>query len=100
MDFNGWSPANELIDINLKACGERRPHCELEVVEVFDDLTTFCEMNHHRKPDQFLHDPRPRARNYLTKTGLPQGLTPKYMSATRCDGVALGEGRSEWPPLP
>ncbi|MGW5361189.1 hypothetical protein [Actinopolymorpha pittospori] len=67
-DFAGWTREDELLAVTREQSGD------IEPVLVTSDLTTFCENNDHRRPDQFWADPRPRAREYLTRFDGPGSL--------------------------
>ncbi|OYN98281.1 hypothetical protein CGZ95_13960 [Enemella evansiae] len=69
-DHCGWHAANDLIRVNEEF--EARP---LVRVEVTIGLTEFCQDHHHRMPDQYHDDPRPRARNYVSR------FRPPWMQA-------------------
>ncbi|MCA2217152.1 hypothetical protein [Jidongwangia harbinensis] len=71
-DHSGWNPESHLIEIN--ADFERRM---VQRVSVGVGLDEFCETYHHRRPDQFWRDPRPRARAYLSRS------TPPWDAAAR-----------------
>ena len=59
-DRSGWNMETEMIAANERF--EGRP---LDRVRICVDLPTFCEQQHHRMPDQYWSDPRPRAEDYV-----------------------------------
>ncbi|GAA4572767.1 hypothetical protein GCM10023176_36390 [Micromonospora coerulea] len=61
-DHSGWNPEPELLTANTAF--EGRP---LGRVKIVDSLAEFCETYHSRMPNQYLEDPLPRARDYVSR---------------------------------
>ncbi|MEH1166787.1 hypothetical protein V6V47_15520 [Micromonospora sp. CPCC 205539] len=61
-DHSGWNPEPQLLAVNRDFEGRR-----LERLEITDSLAEFCARNHHRMPNQYWDDPRPRAREYVNR---------------------------------
>ncbi|MGC4747027.1 hypothetical protein ACLQ28_15395 [Micromonospora sp. DT201] len=59
-DHSGWNPEPQLLAVN--ADFEGQPLTRLKITE---SLAEFCQKHHHRLPNQYWHDPRPRARDYI-----------------------------------
>lgn len=59
-DHSGWNDEAELIAANEAFEGHA-----MERSEITDDLAEFCRLHHHRMPEQYWRDPRPRARDYV-----------------------------------
>lgn len=67
LDFNGWTPEAELLAVTEAAWSAAHPGWTYELRDLDTDLETFCADHLHRAPRYFAHDPRPRARAYLTR---------------------------------
>ncbi|PWU47720.1 hypothetical protein DLJ46_13985 [Micromonospora globispora] len=65
-DHSGWNPEPELLAINTDFEGQ-----PLQRVKIIHSLAEFCETHHHRMPDQYWHDPLPRARDYVGRYSPP-----------------------------
>jgi hypothetical protein len=61
-DHSGWHLADDLVSVNQEFLGE-----PLLRVDVGTELARFCAAHHHRMPDQYHADPRPRARAYVRR---------------------------------
>lgn len=77
-DFAGWTREDDLLAVTREQSGD------IESVLVTSDLTTFCENNDHRRPDQFLGRPPP------TCPRVPHALrrariTPRRPRGRECD---------------
>ncbi|MHA4950957.1 hypothetical protein ACX27O_26910 [Micromonospora sp. SD19] len=59
-DHSGWNPEPQLLAVNADFEGQ-----PLERLKITEGLAEFCQKHHHRTPDQYWHDPRPRARDYI-----------------------------------
>ncbi|MEV5768486.1 hypothetical protein AB0L34_28495 [Micromonospora sp. NPDC052213] len=59
-DHSGWNPEPQLLVANEDFEGH-----PLERVKITASLAEFCETYHHRMPNQYWHDPLPRARDYV-----------------------------------
>ncbi|GIG61348.1 hypothetical protein Lfu02_57200 [Longispora fulva] len=73
-DHSGWNPERRLLAAN--ADFEGRP---LERVLITVGLDEFCARHHHRLPDQYWSDPRPRALEYAGRHVPPwrTGVSPR-----------------------
>lgn len=59
-DHCGWQSLEALVEVN-----EVFDRVPLEPVEIGPDPAGFCREHHHRMPQQYYADPRPRARAYV-----------------------------------
>lgn len=59
-DHSGWNPEPQLLAVNTDFEGQ-----PLERVPITVSLADFCEKYYHRMPNQYWHDPLPRAREYV-----------------------------------
>ncbi|SIR73498.1 hypothetical protein SAMN05444858_11623 [Micromonospora avicenniae] len=66
-DHDGWTPLPEL----LRATAEYEPEPSWELLPITSTLQDFCAAQHHRLPEQYAHDPLPRARRYLKQRPRP-----------------------------
>lgn len=62
-DHDGWTPESELISVTSVA----ELPAELETLDIPLDLVRFCADHHSRLPEDFAHDPWPRARAYIAR---------------------------------
>lgn len=66
-DHDGWTPLPEL----LRATAEYEPHPSWESLPITSTLGQFCAAHNSRMPEQYAHDPLPRARRYLQQRPRP-----------------------------
>jgi len=68
-DFHGYSARNRLIDHHRRGWSQRYPGWRAEVCRVAFDLLNTKELNARkmRGPDQYLLDPVPRARRFVSQ---------------------------------
>ncbi|MGN6694252.1 MAG: hypothetical protein ACTHN0_08745 [Aquihabitans sp.] len=69
LDFDGWNPEQELLDVTEAAYRAAYPGWTYEVTTIDGDvdLEAFCAGGVHRAPRFYAHDPLPRARAYLAR---------------------------------
>lgn len=66
-DHDGWTPLPEL----LRATAEYEPDPAWELLPITSTLRQFCADHRSRMPEQYAHDPLPRARRYLQERPRP-----------------------------
>ncbi|MET8283113.1 hypothetical protein [Micromonospora sp. NPDC005174] len=59
-DHSGWNREPQLLAVNADFEGQ-----PLQRLKVTIGLAEFCRKYHHRMPNQYWHDPRPRAHDYI-----------------------------------
>ncbi|MGB8355697.1 MAG: hypothetical protein WCD79_17490 [Chthoniobacteraceae bacterium] len=68
-DYHGFSGHDRLISFYFRHLQRRFPgwHADLITIHEPPSSAAFCQQHNHREPHQFLHDPTPRAENFLTR---------------------------------
>jgi hypothetical protein len=61
-DHSGWSTETDLLAANADFEGQ-----PVERIEISSTLAEFCAEHYSRMPDQFWHDPVPRAMRYIDR---------------------------------
>jgi hypothetical protein len=65
-DWGGFRPREAFLAEYSATYRSKYPEWAYSLVPVPDPIgEDFCEEHHHRRPDQFLHDPIPRAEVYV-----------------------------------
>lgn len=65
-DWRGFTPREAFLAAYAEAYRSRYPDWNYSLVSLDDPLSgDFCAQYNHRRPDQFPHDPVPRAQSYL-----------------------------------
>jgi hypothetical protein len=67
-DFDGWTPADELLAVTRSA----EPDADYEQRPIEADLSAFCRKHNHRDRACYAHDPWERARRYIAQFPTPQ----------------------------
>jgi hypothetical protein len=67
-DFDGWTPANEL----LAATRAAEPGADYEQRTIDTDLSTFCRVHNHRDRPYYAFDPWQRALRYIAQFPTPE----------------------------
>ncbi len=69
LDYHGYTSHNAFLRHYLAKVRRLIPHWSGTVDRLADSpiSKSFCRRTGHRLPEQFLHDPRPRARGYLRR---------------------------------
>jgi hypothetical protein len=72
-DFHGYSLRSRLLDYHRRRRSIRQSGWDAAIVHVDFDLLDTESLNiiNHLGPDQYLEDPRPRARRYLARMDQP-----------------------------
>ena len=64
-DFNGWHKESILIESTIKAAEILFPEWSYTRLVIHETLEDFCTKYKHRLPEQFVHNPFPRAYDYM-----------------------------------
>jgi len=79
-DWRGFSPREDFLDAYTSEYRKTNPAWKFNLLSVDNPSSHhFCESYNHRRPDQFLHDPVPRALQFIrTLTGEDASNIPSH----------------------
>ena len=66
-DYQGYTPYNSYLKDYTKLCESLFENWGCDVIKIHEGFNAFCEKYDHMKIEYFLHDPRPRALEYIFK---------------------------------
>lgn len=92
LDFNGWTPENELLKAHVAACKQKYPGWEYERIFVKEGLPGYALKNNHRPPEYFPYLPWERAYNYINSFRCShQKASPSLFKSTFCQHHRQGQ---------